>query len=57
MRQSRKEANLKRMIQEGLLPERREAVVISDSLREEYSDDPGATASAVGRRFTPGGRS
>lgn len=59
MRQSRKEANLEWMMREGLYPERREAIVLSDKIRNEFSDALGASSPAGamnGRRHPPGGR-
>jgi hypothetical protein len=59
MRQSRKEANMEWMMREGLLPERREAMVLSDKIRNEFGDELGASSPAGashGRRHPPGGR-
>ncbi|WP_373228496.1 hypothetical protein [Cohnella sp.] len=59
MRQSRKEANLEWMMREGLIPERREALVLSGDIRNEFGNDLGTSApagAAHGRRYPPGGR-
>jgi hypothetical protein len=59
MRQSRKEANLEWMMREGLLPERREAMVFASQTRNEFADElgTGSPAGAVhGRRHPPSGR-
>jgi hypothetical protein len=59
MRQSRKEANLEWMMKEGLIPERREAMVVSADTRNEFGDELGtrsAAGAAHGRRHPPGGR-
>lgn len=59
MRQSRKEANLEWMMREGLIPERREAMVQSGDIRNEFGSDLGTSAlagAAHGRRHPPGGR-
>ncbi|WP_256756776.1 hypothetical protein [Cohnella sp. WQ 127256] len=59
MRQSRKEANMEWMMREGLIPERREAMVVSSQIREEFASDMGSNSpagAAHGRRHPPGGR-
>ncbi len=59
MRQSRKEANIEKMMREGLMPERREAMAISGTIRNEFADEVGTSShagAAHGRRHPPGGR-
>lgn len=59
MRQSRKEANLEWMMREGLIPERREAMMQAGDSRNEFGSDLGTNSlagAAHGRRHPPGGR-
>lgn len=59
MRQSRKEARLEWMMREGLFPERRETMAMSDNQRNEFSGELGTDSpvgSTNGRRHSPGGR-
>lgn len=59
MRQSRKEAKLEWFMREGIMPERREALVFSDITRNEFSDELGTNpraGAAHGRRDPSGGR-
>jgi len=58
MRQSRKEKTALWLMQEGLMPERREAMAMS-SQAEEFGGELGtspAGGSGNGRRHPPGGR-
>lgn len=58
MRQSHKEAKLQSSMREGLLPERREAMVFGDDSRNEFAGELGAGSANAGhgRRHPAGGR-
>ena len=58
MRQSRKEKTAQWLMQEGLMPERREAMALA-SQGEEFGGELGASpagGASNGRRHPPGGR-
>jgi len=59
MRQSRKEKTMEWLMREGLMPERREAMALSERIGMELGGDLGsgpAAGGAHGRRHSPGGR-
>jgi hypothetical protein len=59
MRLSRKEAKLQWLMREGLMPERREAMVFPEHTSTEFADDWSSgplSGSRNGKRPDPGGR-
>jgi hypothetical protein len=59
MRQSRKEAKMQRSMREGLIPERREAMVFPELTKTEFADEWSSgplAGSRNGKRHNPGGR-
>jgi hypothetical protein len=59
MRQSHKEAKMERLMRQGLLPERREAMNFPETAHTEFADEWSSGSiggSRNGKRHPPGGR-